>query len=60
MMRTVLNAIDAHSEDSVMIRDNMYVGVIMGLESGLETILVLSSVSRREDVQRYSYAPPVF
>jgi NagD protein len=57
MMRTALNSIDAHSEDSVMIGDNMDTDVIMGLESGLETILVLSGVTRREDVQRYSYAP---
>ena len=57
MMRTALNAIDAHSEDSVMIGDNMDTDVIMSLESGLETILVLSGVTRREDVQRYSYAP---
>ena len=57
MMRTALNAIEAHSEESVMIGDNMDTDVIMGLESGLETILVLSGVTRREDVQRYSYAP---
>jgi NagD protein len=57
MTRTALNAIDAHSEDSMMIGDNMDTDVIMGLESGLETILVLSGVTRRDDVQRYSYAP---
>lgn len=44
MMRTALNAIDAHSEDSVMIGDNMDTDV-MGIESGLETILVLSGVT---------------
>ncbi len=32
--------------------------VIMGLESGLETILVLSGFTRCDDVQRYSYTPP--
>jgi hypothetical protein len=58
MMCTVLNAIETHSEDSVMIGGDMYIDVIMGLESGLETILVLSGVTRREDVQLYSYAPP--
>jgi NagD protein len=57
MMRTALNAIDAHSEDSVMIGDNMNTDIIMGLESGLETVLVLSGVTRREDVERYSYGP---
>ena len=57
MMRTALNAIDAHSEDSVMIGDNMDTDVIMGIESGLETILVLSGVTRRVHVERYSYSP---
>ena len=55
MMRTALNAIDAHSEDSVMIGDNMNTDIIMGLESGLETVLVLSGVTRHADVGRYSY-----
>ncbi|MDX6380667.1 MAG: 5-nucleotidase [Rubrobacteraceae bacterium] len=57
MMRSALNAIDAHSEDSVMIGDNMDTDVIMGIESGLETVLVLSGVTRLEDVERYSYGP---
>lgn len=57
MMRTALNAIDAHSEESVMIGDNMDTDVIMGIESGLETILVLSGVTARTDVVRYSYGP---
>ena len=57
MMRTALNAIDAHSEESVMIGDNMDTDIIMGLESGLETVLVLSGVTRREDIERYSYSP---
>ena len=57
MMRTALNAIDAHSEESVMIGDNMDTDIIMGLESGLETVLVLSGVTRCEDIERYSYGP---
>ena len=57
MMRTALNAIDAHSEDSVMIGDNMDTDIIMGLESGLETVLVLSGVTRHADIGRYSYGP---
>jgi NagD protein len=57
MMRTALNAIDAHSEDSVMIGDNMDTDIIMGLESGLETVLVLSGVASEEDVTRNSYGP---
>lgn len=57
VMRTALNAIDAHSEESVMIGDNMDTDITMGLGSGLKTVLVLSGVTRREDVERYSYGP---
>jgi NagD protein len=31
--------------------------IIAGVESGLETILVLTGVTRREDVARYPYQP---
>ena len=57
MMRTALRTIDAHSEDSVMIGDRMDTDIIVGTESGLETILVLTGVTRREDVARYPYRP---
>ena len=57
MMRTALRTIDAHSESSVMIGDRMDTDIIVGTESGLETILVLTGVTRREDVERYPYRP---
>jgi len=57
IMRTALRTIDAHSEDSVMVGDRMDTDSIIGTESGLETILVLTGVTRREDVGRYPYRP---
>jgi NagD protein len=57
MMRTALRTIDAHSESAVMIGDRMDTDIIVGTESGLETILVLTGVTRREDVERYPYRP---
>jgi NagD protein len=57
IMRTALRTLDAHSEDSVMIGDRMDTDIIIGTESGLETILVLTGVTRREDVVRYPYRP---
>jgi NagD protein len=57
MMRTALNTIDAHSEESVMIGDRMDTDILGGTESGMETILVLSGVTTREEVERYPYRP---
>jgi NagD protein len=31
--------------------------ILAGVETGLETILVLTGVTRREDVQRFPYQP---
>jgi NagD protein len=55
MMRSALNAIDAHSETAAMIGDRMDTDIESGLEAGMETILVLSGVTTREDAQRYPY-----
>jgi NagD protein len=57
IMRTALRTIDAHSEESVMVGDRMDTDIIVGTESGLETILVLSGVTQREDVARFPYRP---
>jgi len=57
MMRTALRTLGAHSEDSVMIGDRMDTDIISGIESGLRTILVLSGVTTREQVERFPYQP---
>ncbi len=57
MMRSALNYLDVHSEDTVMIGDRMDTDIIAGVESGLRTILVLTGVHAREDVERYPYRP---
>ena len=55
MMRSALNAIDAHSETAAMIGDRMDTDVVSGLEAGMETILVLTGVTSRENAERYPY-----
>ena len=57
MMRSALNAIQAHSETTAMIGDRMDTDVVAGLEAGLETILVLSGVTSHGEAERYSYRP---
>src|ERR1041385_9231417 len=57
MMRSALNAIEAHSETTAMIGDRMDTDVVSGLEAGLETILVLTGISTRESAVRYPYRP---
>ncbi|MBV9195729.1 MAG: HAD family hydrolase [Solirubrobacterales bacterium] len=55
MMRSALNAIDAHSETAAMIGDRMDTDVVSGLEAGMETILVLTGVTTAEDAERHPY-----
>jgi NagD protein len=57
MMRSALNAIDAHSETTAMIGDRMDTDIVSGLEAGLEAILVLSGVTTREEAERYPFRP---
>jgi len=57
MMRAALNFINVHSEDTVMIGDRMDTDIIAGVESGLDTILVLTGVTNRKEVERYPYRP---
>jgi NagD protein len=57
MMRSALNAIEAHSETTAMIGDRMDTDIVAGLEAGLETVLVLSGVTTPGEVEGYSYRP---
>ena len=55
MMRSALNAIEAHSESSAMIGDRMDTDIVSGLEAGMETILVLTGVTTREQAERFPF-----
>jgi NagD protein len=57
MMRSALNTIEAHSESTAMIGDRMDTDVLCGLEAGLQTILVLTGISTREETDKYPYRP---
>lgn len=57
MMRTALNYLGVHSEDTIMVGDTMSTDIKGGVESGMDTILVLTGVTQRHDVSRYPYQP---
>jgi len=57
MMRTALRYLNEHSENTTMVGDRMDTDIIAGIESGMETILVLTGVTSRENVERYPYCP---
>jgi NagD protein len=57
MMRSALNAIEAHSETAAMVGDRMDTDVVAGLEAGMEAILVLTGISTRAAAERFPYRP---
>jgi NagD protein len=57
MMRSALNTLAAHSASAVMVGDRMDTDVVAGIESGLETILVLTGVTTREEAERFPFRP---
>jgi NagD protein len=57
MMRMALNYLDSHSENTVMIGDRMDTDIIAGILTGMETILVLTGVTRRESISHFPYQP---
>jgi NagD protein len=57
MMRSALNAIDAHSETTAMVGDRMETDVVSGLEAGMHTVLVLTGSTSREEAERFPYRP---
>jgi NagD protein len=57
MMREALNSLGAHSESTVMVGDRMDTDIVAGIEAGLQTVLVLSGVTGRADIDRFPYRP---
>ena len=57
MMRTGMKMLGVHSAEAVMVGDRMDTDILAGIESGLDTILVLSGVTDREAIKQYPYRP---
>lgn len=57
MMRTGLRILGVHSEEAAMIGDRMDTDMVAGIETGLDTVLVLSGVTDRSDIKKFPYRP---
>ncbi len=57
MMRLALNHLGVHSENTIMIGDNMDTDIIAGVQTGLGTILVLSGITDREHLRQFPFQP---
>jgi NagD protein len=57
MMRKALQRLVVHSSETAIIGDRMDTDIMAGVETGLQTILVLSGVSSLEDIVRYPFRP---
>src|SRR5512132_451318 len=57
MVRSALNALDAHSETSAVIGDRMDTDVKSGLEAGMYTVLVLTGSTAASEVDRFPFLP---
>jgi NagD protein len=57
MMRSALKRLGVKREDAVVIGDRMDTDVICGLESEIDTLLVLSGITTRNDINNFPYRP---
>jgi len=57
MMRTGLKLLGCHSGEAVMVGDRMDTDIVAGVETGLDTVLVLSGVTTPEMMNTFPYRP---
>ncbi len=55
MFRSALNRIGAHSETTGMIGDRMDTDIVAGMEAGLHTVLVLTGISTRQNIEVFPF-----
>ncbi len=57
MMRHALKQLDCHRADAALIGDRMDTDIIAGIETGIDTVLVLSGVTTMDDLEKFPYRP---
>jgi len=57
MMRHAIKKIQCRREETLIIGDRMDTDIIAGIESEIETVLVLSGITKKEDISLFPYKP---
>ncbi len=57
MMRHALKKLGTHRSETVIVGDRMDTDIIAGIETEIETVLVLSGVTSKEELTQYPYQP---
>jgi NagD protein len=57
MMRMALRKLQSLREDTIIIGDRMDTDIIAGIESEIETVLVLSGITTKENISNFPYRP---
>ena len=57
MMRNALKKINVHREEAIIIGDRMDTDIIAGIESEIDTVLVLSGISSETTIDDFPYFP---
>ena len=57
MLRHGLKLLNCHSNEIAFVGDRMDTDIIAGIESNIDTVLVLSGVTSREDIDKFPYRP---
>ena len=57
MMRIALRKLGVKREDTIVIGDRMDTDVRCGIEAEIDTLLVLSGITKKEDIDNFPYRP---
>ena len=57
MMRIALKKLEVQREDAIVIGDRMDTDIRCGLESEIDTLLVLSGITSNADIDKFPYRP---
>jgi len=57
IMRHARQMLGCERDETVIIGDRMDTDIVAGIESGIDTVLVLSGITKQTDLDRYPYKP---